>query len=155
LLVEQSVPPGVERGYDLWLKLFSRASVVLLREFYSGYEDQADEFVRWRLASADDTPVSIDQYEWMDHTPLLLAPVGATAALEHNSHKVTVGNQTFGSFRAFSYSQTFNVFDLPSVSVPAGRSEEGLPIGVQVVGRPFEENTVLTAAALIEEALGA
>jgi Asp-tRNA(Asn)/Glu-tRNA(Gln) amidotransferase A subunit family amidase len=46
------------------------------------------------------------------------------------------------------------VFDLPVVVVPAGRSSEGLPIGVQIVGRPFAEETVLVAAAVIEAALG-
>jgi Asp-tRNA(Asn)/Glu-tRNA(Gln) amidotransferase A subunit family amidase len=58
------------------------------------------------------------------------------------------------TFRAFSYSQAFNVFDLPSVSVPVGVSAEGLPIGVQIVGRPFEEEAVLIAAAVVEAALG-
>jgi amidase len=58
------------------------------------------------------------------------------------------------TFRAFSYSQTFNVFDLPVVVVPAGRSANGLPIGVQIVGRPFAEETVLAAAAIVEAALG-
>jgi aspartyl-tRNA(Asn)/glutamyl-tRNA(Gln) amidotransferase subunit A len=43
---------------------------------------------------------------------------------------------------------------MPSVIVPAGRSAEGLPIGVQIIGRPFEEQTALAAAAVIEEALG-
>jgi len=38
--------------------------------------------------------------------------------------------------------------------VPAGRSDEGLPIGVQIIGQPHEERTVLAAAKLIEEALG-
>jgi Asp-tRNA(Asn)/Glu-tRNA(Gln) amidotransferase A subunit family amidase len=57
-------------------------------------------------------------------------------------------------FRAFSYSQAFNVFDLPVVVVPAGRSREGLPIGVQIVGRRFAEGDVLLAAAIVEEALG-
>jgi Asp-tRNA(Asn)/Glu-tRNA(Gln) amidotransferase A subunit family amidase len=37
--------------------------------------------------------------------------------------------------------------------VPAGRSDDGLPIGVQVVGLPFTEETVLEAAAIIEGAL--
>ena len=55
-------------------------------------------------------------------------------------------------FRAFSYAQAFTVFDLPVVVVPAGRTKEGLPIGVQIAGRPFEEETVLAAARFVEEA---
>ena len=170
LIIEQTRPPGVERGHELWLKLFSRASVVQLRNLYAGNEEQGGEFVRWRLATADQLPApSLDDYisswlerdrlraalvVWMERTPLIIAPVGATPAYEHGTHKVTVGKQTMSTFRAFSYSQTFNVFDLPVVVVPAGRSEEGLPIGVQIVGRPFAESTVLAAAALVEEALG-
>ena len=170
LIVDQTRPPGVERGHELWLKLFSRASVVELRNVYKGNEDKGGEFVRWRLATADQTLApSLDDYinswlerdrlrsvllEWMEHTPLIVAPVGATPAYKHGTHKVTVGEQTVSTFRAFSYSQTFNVFDLPAAVVPAGRSEEGLPIGVQIIGRPFAEDMVLAAAAIIEEALG-
>jgi Asp-tRNA(Asn)/Glu-tRNA(Gln) amidotransferase A subunit family amidase len=46
------------------------------------------------------------------------------------------------------------VLGLPSVSVPAGRTREGLPIGVQIIGRPFAESTVLAAASILEESLG-
>lgn len=170
LFVEEIRPPGVERGHDLWLKLFSRASVVQLRNVYAGQEEQGGDFVRWRLATADDTPApSLDEYvtswlerdrlraelvEWMSETPLILAPVGATPAYEHATHKVTVAGRTLNTFRAFSYSQTFNVFDLPVVTIPATRTKAGLPVGVQIVGRPFAEETVLVAAAIIEEALG-
>jgi amidase len=170
LIAEERRPPGVERGLDLWLKLFSRASVVQLREVYAGAEDKAGLFVRWRLATADKSPpATLDEYiahwierdrlrgmliDWMDTTPLIVAPVGATPAFEHDAHKVIVKGQTLSTFRAFSYSQTFNVFDLPAVSVPAGRSSEGLPIGVQIIGRPFQEEVVLAAAAIVEEALG-
>jgi amidase len=170
LIVAEVRPPGVERGHDLWLKLFSRASVVLLRSLYAGRENEGGEFVRWRLSTADDaTPPTLDDYisgwlerdasrarlvGWMEETPLILAPVGATPAYKHGTHKVTVGAHTMNTFRAFSYSQTFNVFDLPVVVVPAGRSAEGLPIGVQVIGRPFAEESVMAAAAIIEQALG-
>jgi amidase len=170
LIVEQRRPPSLERGYDLWLKLFSRASVVQLRNVYTGREEVGGNFVRWRLATADDNPApTLDEYisawmerdrlrealnQWMTDVPLLVAPVGATPALKHDTLKVTIGGTTLSTFRAFSYSQAFNVFDLPSVSVPAGVSTEGLPIGVQIVGRPFEEDAVLAAAAIVEEALG-
>jgi Asp-tRNA(Asn)/Glu-tRNA(Gln) amidotransferase A subunit family amidase len=169
LFIEETRPPGVERGHDLWLKLFSRASVVLLRSVYAGHEEKAGDFVRWRLATADNDPApTLDDYinswlerdrlratlvRWMDQTPLILAPVGATAALPHDTHKVKVGDRTLSTFRAFSYSQTYNVFDLPAVVVPVGKSGEGLPIGVQIIGRPFDEENVLAAAAIIEEAL--
>jgi len=170
LIVEQTRPPGVEQGHDLWLKLFSRASVVQLRNVYGGNEEKGGEFVRWRLATADDMPApAIDDYinswlerdrlriellGWMEHTPLLIAPVGATPAYKHGTLKVTVGERTMSTFRAFSYSQTCNAFDLPAVVVPAGRSLEGLPIGVQIIGRPFCEEMVLAAAEIVEEALG-
>ncbi|MEP6913858.1 MAG: amidase, partial [bacterium] len=169
LVVEETRPPGIELGHDLWLRLFSRASVVQLRNVYAGHEEKAGDFVRWRLATADETPpLTLDDYisswlerdqlrmeliDWMDQTPLILAPVGATPALPHDTLKVEAGGQRLSTFRAFSYSQTFNVFDLPVVVIPAGQSSEGLPIGVQVIGRPFAEETVLAAAAIIEEAL--
>jgi Asp-tRNA(Asn)/Glu-tRNA(Gln) amidotransferase A subunit family amidase len=169
LIIEGTRPPGVERGHELWLKLFSRASVVQLQNVYAGHEEKAGEFVRWRLATADNDPApKLDDYinswlerdrlraklvRWMDQTPLILAPVGATPALPHDTHKVKVGDQTLSTFRAFSYSQTYNVFDLPAVVIPVGKSAEGLPIGVQIIGRPFDEENVLAAAAIIEVAM--
>ncbi len=41
---------------------------------------------------------------------------------------------------------------LPAISVPAGLSEEKLPLGLQVIGRPWDESTVLRTARAIEEA---
>lgn len=167
LKVKQTRPPGVERGHDLWLRLFSRTSVVKLRSVYSGREQEGGDFVRWRLATADDTPAaSLDEYilgwferdelretllRWMQEMPLILAPVGATAAVPHGTLKVQSGEKMISTFRAFSYAQTFTVFDLPVVVVTAGRTKEGLPIGVQIAGRPFEEETVMAAAQIIEE----
>ncbi len=169
LVVEECRPPHVERGNDLWLKLFSRASVVQLRNVYAGREKEGGSFVRWRLSTADQTPApTLDEYiaswmerdrlreellRWMETTPIIVAPVGSTPAYEHDTLKVTVRGETFGTFRAFSYAQTFNLFDLPVVTVPAGRSPEGLPIGVQIVGRPNAEEMVLAAAEIVEEAL--
>ena len=166
LIGEERQPPHVERGNELWLKLFSRASVVQLRQAYAGREDEGGSFVSWRLRTADDVPPpSLDEYianwmerdrlreellRWMETTPLIIAPVGATPAFEHDTLKVTVQGKTMGTFRAFSYAQAFNVFDLPVVTVPAGRANSGLPIGVQIVGRPFAEEMVLAAAEIVE-----
>ena len=161
-------PPHVDRANELWLKVFSRASVVQLRKAYSGRENEGGSFVSWRLKTADDAPPpTLDEYiatwmerdrlrfelvEWMENTPLLLCPVGATPAYKHDTLKVNVNGTSMGNFRAFSYAQAFNLFDLPVVTVPAGKSRDGLPIGVQVVGRPNEEELVLKVAEVIEQA---
>ena len=51
------------------------------------------------------------------------------------------------------FSQWFNLTGNPGAVVPAGRSFEGLPVGVQIVGRPLEEERVLAVARHIEQAL--
>jgi len=169
LVGEEQLPPHVERGNEMWLKLFSRASVVQLRQAYAGRENEGGSFVSWRLATAGDNPApTLDEYiaswmerdrlreellRWMETTPIIVAPVGATPAYEHDTLKVTVRGSTFGTFRAFSYAQAFNVFDLPVVTVPA-KKDGSLRIGVQIVGAPFAEEMVLTAAEIVERALG-
>jgi aspartyl-tRNA(Asn)/glutamyl-tRNA(Gln) amidotransferase subunit A len=47
-----------------------------------------------------------------------------------------------------------NLAGLPGISVPAGLSADGLPLGLQLIGRPFDEATVLRAAGVLEEAAG-
>jgi aspartyl-tRNA(Asn)/glutamyl-tRNA(Gln) amidotransferase subunit A len=50
------------------------------------------------------------------------------------------------------FTVTVNLAGLPGISVPAGLSAEGLPLGLQLIGRPFEEEVLLRAARAIEEA---
>jgi Asp-tRNA(Asn)/Glu-tRNA(Gln) amidotransferase A subunit family amidase len=151
-------------------KLFSRPGLVHVRDVYAGHELEAGAVVRRLLFSVDQAPPpTLDEYlrfwiecdglslaldEWMNETPLLIAPVGATPAFKHGTDQFNVAGQVLSIFRAFSYSMAFNVYDLPCVCVPAAFTSEGLPIGVQIVGRRNEEDTVLVAAAIIEQALG-
>jgi aspartyl-tRNA(Asn)/glutamyl-tRNA(Gln) amidotransferase subunit A len=48
----------------------------------------------------------------------------------------------------------FNRFGTPAVSVPCGFARNGLPVGLQIVGRPFEEQTVLAVAHAYQPAGG-
>ncbi|MFM7842577.1 MAG: amidase family protein, partial [Nitrospira sp.] len=47
-----------------------------------------------------------------------------------------------------------NLAGLPAISIPCGFSKMGLPIGLQLIGRPFEEETILRAAHAYEQATG-
>jgi Asp-tRNA(Asn)/Glu-tRNA(Gln) amidotransferase A subunit family amidase len=52
------------------------------------------------------------------------------------------------------YSQWLNLTGFPGASVPMALSKEGLPIGVQIIGRPFEEELVLAVAEALEHSRG-
>ncbi len=52
------------------------------------------------------------------------------------------------------FTVTVNMAGLPGISVPAGFSKTGLPLGLQLIGRPFDEETMLRAAQVIEDAAG-
>jgi aspartyl-tRNA(Asn)/glutamyl-tRNA(Gln) amidotransferase subunit A len=57
-------------------------------------------------------------------------------------------------FRFPSYTAAFNLTGLPAISVPCGFTPAGLPVGLQIAGRAFEEATVLRAAAAYERSAG-
>lgn len=166
-------PPEIEGATGLWLALFSGEVGKIVRAEYAGREELAGASVRALLRRVEDTDAALarasgDRFDaWakrerlraallerMRETPLLLAPVGASAAFAHGARKVVIGAREFNTFRAFSYAQACNVFALPAVCVPAGRTREGLPIGVQLIGRPFQEQLILAAARVIETTLG-
>lgn len=175
LEIREEKPPGISAGPRLWIELFSSAAGDQLSEFYRGREDEGGPLVSSLLRNREsqtDLSVKISRAErvaaavveraqlredllrWMEKTPLIVAPVGSTPAFAHGARRVEVNGESVSVFRAFSYPQACNVFGLPAIVVPAGQTAQGLPIGVQVIGRPFEDRTVLAAAAVIEAALG-
>ncbi len=52
------------------------------------------------------------------------------------------------------FTVTVNMAGLPGISVPAGLDAQGLPLGLQLIGRPFEEDTLFSLGAVIEQAAG-
>jgi amidase len=168
--VEQRRPSGLEHAFDYWFILLGFAGVGGLVKMYEGKEELMGPLMQALGHIVESQSVTLEQYlqtwiardklrasivnEMMD-CPIILAPITAMPAFEHD-HKegFEIGGQQVDYMKAFSYSQAYNVLGFPAVAVPCGRSPEGLPIGVQVVGRPFEEEDVLVTAALLEEALG-
>jgi aspartyl-tRNA(Asn)/glutamyl-tRNA(Gln) amidotransferase subunit A len=52
------------------------------------------------------------------------------------------------------FTVTVNMAGLPGIAVPAGLDAQGLPLGLQLIGRPFDEETLFSAAQVIEQAAG-
>ncbi|KQT83414.1 Asp-tRNA(Asn)/Glu-tRNA(Gln) amidotransferase subunit GatA [Aurantimonas sp. Leaf443] len=87
-----------------------------------------------------------------DGVDALLAPATPTAAFgiadrEMNADPVKM-------YLNDVFTVTVNMAGLPGLAVPAGLSDKGLPLGLQLIGRPFEEETLFALGAAIESAAG-
>jgi amidase len=83
---------------------------------------------------------------FLEQHDVIVCPTCAQPALPH---RASSENQP-----AFSYTMTYNLTGWPAAVVRAGSSSEGLPIGVQIVARPWREAVALAVAQHLETALG-
>ena len=81
---------------------------------------------------------------------LLLCPTVPLPAHAHDSPKLYIDGQEVVGRHALRATIPFDLTGSPAVTVPFGRSSDGLPIGVQIAGRHLDEATVLRAAAALE-----
>ena len=78
---------------------------------------------------------------------VLLAPTTPVEATAVGQSEVRIGDGTFPVRPSLTrYTRPFNLTGHPAASVPCGFTTDGLPIGLQIVGRPFDEATVLRVA---------
>ena len=87
----------------------------------------------------------------MRNVPILLSPVCNAPAFRHGEGNWRAGT---GYRQNMRHSQWLNLAGFPGVSVPMGKSDAGLPIGVQLIGRPYEDELVLCVAEQLETARG-
>jgi amidase len=90
----------------------------------------------------------------MQPYPLVLCPVSAVPAFKHEERSWVISGQQVEYLDAMRYTQWWNLLAAPAAVVPVGGSPEGLPIGVQLIGRPFEDEVVLKVASLIDHEFG-
>jgi Asp-tRNA(Asn)/Glu-tRNA(Gln) amidotransferase A subunit family amidase len=90
----------------------------------------------------------------MDKYPVLLTPVCAIPAFRHRERSWKVHRHDIGLLDAMSQVTPFNLTGLPALSIPMTISAEGLPIGVQLVGLPYQEELLLEIGEALEEARG-
>jgi Asp-tRNA(Asn)/Glu-tRNA(Gln) amidotransferase A subunit family amidase len=98
--------------------------------------------------------VRMQVFSQMRDFPILLCPVASVPAFRHGERSWNIDGQTVRYLDAWSYTEWFNLLGTPAISIPFGRSNEGLPIGVQIVARPWEEEMVLATAAELEAQRG-
>jgi Asp-tRNA(Asn)/Glu-tRNA(Gln) amidotransferase A subunit family amidase len=96
----------------------------------------------------------------MEDVPVLLSPVCSAPAFRHGegtwrSRPGKGRSEKIGGYREIMrHSQWLNLAGLPGLTVPINISSDGLPIGIQLIGRPFSEELLLTIAESLELARG-
>ena len=169
--VDRFRPEGLEDARVLWKKFFVTAGGMLMRPMFDGRENDLSptlkQFLEWSAAEQPLTGETLLS-AWigrdtlrarfmaqMRKYPILLCPAAAIPAFRHGERNWNVEGKTVDYLDAWSYTEWFNLLGNPGAVVPVSHSAEGLPIGVQIVGRPWEEEQVLTVAAALEQACGA
>jgi Asp-tRNA(Asn)/Glu-tRNA(Gln) amidotransferase A subunit family amidase len=91
---------------------------------------------------------------WLETNHIAVCPISATTAFPIGTEVLEVEGQEREEIDLFPMATYVNAMSLPAVAVPAGRDDDGLPIGVQVFGRRYRELEVLAVARELEQALG-
>lgn len=163
-------PEGLEQARQAWWVLFGLAGGMLFQPMVAGREAELGPILRELIGVVRaEPPLTADRLlntlierdvlrerllRQMNEFPVLLCPVAASPAFRHGEIGWSMDGHMASYLDTMSYSQWFNLLGNPAAAIPVGRSPEGLPIGVQVVGRPWEEETVLAVAARIERGRG-
>ena len=92
--------------------------------------------------------------EEMRDFPVLLCPVASVPAWKHGERSWVIDGQTVEYLDAVRYTQWFNTLGAPAAVVPVASSPEGLPIGVQIAARPFEDEVAVGIAGIVDRAFG-
>ena len=163
-------PRGLEQARKLWGTFFVRCGAMFEEPLVRGHEGKLSPVFRDFLSRAHAAPpLTAEELlnAWaesdiirgkllaqMQEFPLLLCPVCAVPAFRHEERSWIIDGQQVEYLDAMRYSQWFNLLAAPAAVVPVGRSPEGLPIAVQIVGRPYEDETVLCVASVIDHEFG-
>ncbi len=84
---------------------------------------------------------------------LLAGPTEPVTAPPILASEIVIGDQTVDATGALTqYTRPYNISGTPAITVPCGFSEAGMPFGLQLAGKPFDELTVLRAAYAYEQA---
>ena len=168
--VEEYRPKALDPLRRLWITFFVQCGAMFYDATIRGQEDLLSPIFREFLGMAQKVPafsaaelldawaeldlLRFKMLEEMSAYPLLLCPAASVPAFRHGERSWEVRGRTVEYLDAWRFAQWFNVLAGPAAVVPVGRSPDGLPIGVQIAGRPFEDETVLAVARCVDLAFG-
>ena len=150
------------RPVDIAGVLLAGEAVHYLEPFVAGRRDELSESIRGLLDRRPPTlkeymeaitgceTLRVDMARYFTEHDLLLCPTVPVLAHPHDAEWFDVDGRQTDSGHAATATVAFGLTGSPAVSVPFGWSREGLPIGVQLVARHFDEETLMRTASALE-----
>ena len=162
LIGQPFAPGGLEGALELWWFFFERIFAPLTRDLIRGREHDAHwtgtDLLYDALSEPEPTAREIIEslsardtmrtamLRQMEEFPVLLTPVcGVTAPLHHTLRGAD-------RLHAMAPATVCNLLGLPALAVPFGHAASGMPIGIQLIGRPYEEERLLATALRLRSA---
>ncbi|HEV2688812.1 MAG TPA: amidase [Bryobacteraceae bacterium] len=168
--VEPFEPKGLEAAPNLWWFFFGELPARFTAELIAGREDRAHwtgtEFLNQALAQPEPSSRKVLQnlavrdkmraalLRQMGQHRVILAPPSSIAAFQHRQRRYQTPVKEIGQFQAMMLATWVNLLGLPSIVIPFDIDERGLPVGIQLIGRPYDEELLLELAVRMEEARG-
>ncbi len=163
MAVEEARPQGIEQSNEIYRGFYmdGGAEMERLLQITGTTEAEVSPFMKGFLGWQRANPMTVGQFSnllarrssfraamlsFMEKYDVILCPACAHPARPHG--------ETVGKTAVYSYTKTYNLTGWPAAVLRAGTSPKGLPIGVQVVTRPWREDVALAVAQQIETALG-
>jgi Asp-tRNA(Asn)/Glu-tRNA(Gln) amidotransferase A subunit family amidase len=168
--VEPFQPRGLDRAPNLWWFFFGRLPARSLQQMIAGRERETHwtgtEFLNRALEEPEPSAQEVGEnlaardhmrsaaLRQMEEYRVLLMPACGVAAWPHRQRRWEAPGKSIGLFEAMMPATPFNLLGFPAVVIPYGMTPEGVPVGVQIVGRPWEEELILDVAIQLEQARG-
>ena len=168
--VEPFRPRTLEQLRKLWWKFFVQCGAMFYAPEIAGKEQRLSPIFNEFLAIARMQPalraadllsawaeldiLRAKTLKEMSEFPVLLCPVASIPAFRHNEREWTIDGKQVAYFDSVRHTQWFNALAAPAAVLPVGCSLEGLPIGVQIAARPFEDEVALGIAAILDREFG-
>jgi len=151
-LLLSSLPDKVERatGIDLLADHREELSPQFVEYIEAGLAQSASEFKRADMIRTDVYDAVNDV---LDRHDVLATPTLACPPFDADIAGPTeIDGQSIDPYFGWPLTWVFNLTGHPVLSVPAGFTDDGLPVGIQLVGQRFDDATVLAAGAAVERA---
>jgi amidase len=170
LEVDNYRPSGLEKACETWWFFFAELPSPFTRELLTGREIDAHWTGTELLGMTDPSELISGRtvveklgqrdrmrgvlLEQMERFPVLLLPACSVAAFPHGQRHWEIGDQRLGLIDVMASATPWNLLGFPGLVLPIDVTPEGLPVGVQLIARPYEEELLLHVGGLLEQARG-